>query len=391
MGLRPLIERRGVDALVVLLAGLVQVAIWTDAASQPSVAGATAAAVGPLPLLLRRSFPFAAPALVFAELAAASLVDREAAADGVYLTLFSAFSLALAFWFAGAQDQGEQAVAGVTVGLASVAVVGESAGQRFTFVDKESDLSIMALMLLGGGLSLAAFALRRRTRHTAELEHWATRLEHEREERMRAAVENERARIARDLHDVIAHSVSVMTVQAGAARLLLAETPERARGPLLAVEETGRQALAEMRRLLGILRAQHGELALEPQPGMADLRPLLERVRHGGLPVELTVEGGPEALPLGIDLAAYRIVQEALTSALAHAGPARARVTVRYGREALELEIADDGLSGRENGGVRAGLVAAQERVSVYGGEFEAGPRTGGGYAVRAHLPLVQR
>ena len=204
-------------------------------------------------------------------------------------------------------------------------------------------------------------------------------------------MEDERRRIARDLHDVIAHSVSVMTVQAGAARLLLADTPERAEEPLLAVEETGRQALAEMRRLLGMLRTQDGEATLAPQPGIADLIPLVELVRQSGLPVELDVEGGPEALPPGIDVAAYRIVQEALTSALAHAGPARARVTVRYGRDALDLEIADDGRSRRENGGARAGLVAAQERVSVYGGELEAGPRAGGGYAVRAHLPLGRR
>jgi signal transduction histidine kinase len=391
MRLRPLIERRGVDALVIVLAVAGQVEIWTGTPPRPSAWAAAAAVVGPLPLLLRRRFPFAAPALVFAALAAASLVDRDAASEGVYLTPFSALSLALAFWFAGAQDDGEQAVAGVAVGLASVAVVAGSAGKDFTLVDENSDLSMIALFLLGGGLSLASFALHRRTRRAVELERWAAALERERDERTRAAVEDERRRIARDLHDVIAHSVSVMTVQAGAARLLLEETPERAEEPLLAVEETGRQALAEMRRLLGILRAQDGEPALAPQPGLADLSPLVELVRQSGLPVELTVEGGRAALPPGIDVAAYRIVQEALTSALAHAGPARAYVTVRYGREALDLEIADDGRSGRENGGVRAGLVAAQERVSVYGGELEAGPRRGGGYAVRVHLPLVRR
>jgi signal transduction histidine kinase len=387
MRLRSLIERRGVDALVILLAVLGQVEVWTGTVPRPSAAGAALAVVGPLPLLLRRRFPFAAPALVFAALAAASLVDRDAAADGLYLTPFSAFSLALAFWFAGAQEEGEQAAAGTAVGLASVAVVAGSAGQDVT----PSDLSMSALFLLGGGLSLASFALQRRTRRAAELERFAAGLEREREERTRAAVEDERRRIARDLHDVIAHSVSVMTVQAGAARLLLTDTPERAAEPLLAVEETGRQALAEMRRLLGMLRTADSEPTLAPQPGIADLTPLVELVRQSGLPVEFSVEGGPEALPPGIDVAAYRIVQEALTSALAHAGPARARVTVRYGREALDLEIADDGRSRRENGGARAGLVAAQERVSVYGGELEAGPRTGGGYAVRAHLPLGRR
>jgi signal transduction histidine kinase len=202
-------------------------------------------------------------------------------------------------------------------------------------------------------------------------------------------VEAERARIAVDLHDVIAHSVSVMTSQAGAVQLLLAESPERARQPLEALEETGRQALAEMRRLLGILRTDAGESGLAPQPGMANLSVLLDRVRNAGLPVELTVEGGPEYLPPGIDLAAYRIVQEALTNALEHTDRARARVTVRYRRGTLELEIADDGPMRRGDGELRGGLVAMSERVSVYGGELEAGPRTGGGYAVSAHLPLA--
>jgi len=381
-----LLERRAVDALVVLLTALGQVDVWTG--SSAPAAGA-AASLAPLPLLLRRRFPFAAPALAFAALAAASLADRGAAAEGEFLTPLSAFSLALAFWFAGAQDDGEQAVACSAVGLASLAVVAGSAGKSFSLVDESSDLSTIALLLLGGGLSLAAFALRQRAEHAARLERRAARIEREREQRMRAAVEAERARIARDLHDVIAHSVSVMTVRAEEARLLVGEAPERAREPLVSVEETGREALAELRRLLGILRMEDGEATLVPQPGMADLGALIVRVRQAGLPVELHVEGGPEDLPPGIDLAAYRIVQEALANALEHAGRAQARVTVRYGGGALELEIADDGARGRDNGGIRGGLVAVQERVSVYGGELEAGPRTGGGYAVRAHLPLV--
>jgi signal transduction histidine kinase len=381
-----LLERRAVDALVVLLAALGQVDVWTGSSAP---AAATAASLAPLPLLLRRRFPFAAPALVFAALAAASLADRGAAGEGEFLTPLSAFSLALAFWFAGAQDDGEQAVACSAVGLASLAVVAGSAGKSFSLVDENSDLSTIALLLLGGGLSLAAFALRQRAEHAARLERRATRIEHEREERTRAAVEAERARIARDLHDVIAHSVSVMTARAEEARLLVGEAPERAREPLVSVEETGREALAELRRLLGILRMDDGEATLVPQPGMADLSALLVQMRQAGLTVELHVEGGPEDLPPGIDLAAYRIVQEALANALEHAGRAQARVTVRYGRDALELEIADDGPRGRDNGGIRGGLVAVQERVTVYGGELEAGPRTGGGYAVRAHLPLV--
>lgn len=385
--MRPLLERRAVDVLVVLLAALTQVEIWSSS-PRPTPAAGAAALVGPLPLLLRRRFPFAAPALVFAGLAAASLADQRAAADGVFLTLFSASWLAVAFWFAGAQDEGDRAVAGAAVGLASVAVVGGSAGHHFALVDENADLDLIALFIMGGGLSLAAFALGRRTRGAAELEQRAIRLELEREERTRSAVEAERARIARDLHDVIAHSVSVMTVQAGAARLLLPESPEQARAPLLSVEETGRQALAELRRLLGILRTEDAEPTLAPQPGIADLSMLLQRARRAGLPVELHVEGVPEPLPPGIELAAYRIVQEALTSALEHDGAGAARVTLRYTRGALDLEIAHDGSAGRDNGALGGHLVAVRERVSVYGGVLESGARTGGGYAVRAHLPL---
>jgi signal transduction histidine kinase len=182
-----------------------------------------------------------------------------------------------------------------------------------------------------------------------------------------------------------------MTVQAGAARLLLDEEPLRAREPLLAVEETGRQALAELRRLLGILRQGEAEQGLAPQPGVADLGALLERCERAGLPVELKVEGEPKALAPGVDLAAYRVVQEALTNAIRHAGPARASVIVRYGDRALQLEIADDGRTPKKAGGRGHGLVGMRERVAVYGGDFEAGPRPAGGYVVRARLPLEPR
>jgi signal transduction histidine kinase len=384
----PLVERRAADALVILVAVVGLLDFWVDSVPGQSVAG-IAVALAPLPLLGRRRFPFAAPALVFAVLAGTSLVDSDAAAAEEFLTLGAVFSLPLAFWFAGAQEEGEQAIAGAAVGLATVALFAGSAGRDFVVLDERGDFGIITISAIGGGLSLAAFALRRRAERTAELERRASHLEREREERTRAAVDAERARIAADLHDVIAHSVSVMTVQAGAARLLLTESPERARKPLEAVEETGRQALAEMRRLLGILRTDTGETGLAPQPGMADLSALLDRVRQAGLPVEIAVEGEPQYLPPGIDLAAYRIVQEALTNALEHADRAPARVTVRYRLGTLELEIADDGTTGPGDGDLRGGLVAMRERVAVYGGDLDAGPRTGGGYAVSAHLPLA--
>lgn len=260
MTLAPFLRRHGVDAFVVLLAALWQVENWVDGRGS---AAAAAAFLGTLPLLLRRRFPFAAPVLVFAGLTGISLAAPAAAADDEILTEFAAVSLALAFWFAGGHQKAEQAIAGTAIGLASVAAVGQSAGAEFVvFENADSDLGIIGVQLLAGALSLAAFTLRRRAQGALEFEARAARLEREREAGAQAAVAAERARIARDLHDVIAHSVSVMTVQAGAARLLLEEDPQRAREPLLSVEETGRQALAEMRRLLGLLRADEGQAEL---------------------------------------------------------------------------------------------------------------------------------
>jgi signal transduction histidine kinase len=179
-----------------------------------------------------------------------------------------------------------------------------------------------------------------------------------------------------------------MTVQATAARLLLDSEPERAREPLLAVEDTGRQTLAEMRRLLGILRKNLEEVGPSPQPRMGDLGALVRRCESAGLPVELEVEGEPAALTPGVDLAAYRVVQEALTNAIKHAAPAHARVTVRYRDHDLDLEIVDDGRRAPASDGHGHGLVGMRERVVLYGGEFEAGPRPTGGFGVHARLPL---
>ena len=213
----------------------------------------------------------------------------------------------------------------------------------------------------------------------------ARRLERERLH----AVADERARIARELHDVIAHSVSVMVVQAGAAAEMLKRTPERAAEPLEAVQEIGRQALVEMSRLVGLLRDDAEELGLAPQPGLSELDALVAQVRESGLPVDLRVEGEPRPVPLGVDLSAYRVVQEALTNALKHAGEARAEVLLRYRSDALELEIRDDGPGGTNGHSGGHGLVGMRERVIVFGGEFDAGPRPEGGFGVSARLPLA--
>jgi signal transduction histidine kinase len=212
--------------------------------------------------------------------------------------------------------------------------------------------------------------------------------ERERDLVAREAVVEERARIARELHDAIAHNVSMMVLQAGAERRVLDGEQSSTREVLETVERTGRGALTEMRRLVGMLRSDEAE-PLTPQPGLDDLPRLITQVREAGLPVELEVDGERRELPVGLELSAYRIVQEALTNALKHAGDAHATVRVRYGAESLELEIVDDGPGGttRAAGGGH-GLVGMRERVALYGGRFEASRRPAGGFTVRALLPI---
>jgi signal transduction histidine kinase len=209
------------------------------------------------------------------------------------------------------------------------------------------------------------------------------------EEDAQRAIDEERDRITRELHDVLAHSVSVMTVQASAVRRLLTPEQQREREALMTVEETGRQALSEMRRLLGIMRTEEDVPALAPQPGLGTLPALVEQVRQSGLPVELTVEGQPVKLPAGVDLSAYRIVQEALTNALQHAGPAHAWVAVRYVGDDVEIEVASDGRSQGEDDGAGRALVGMRERVALCGGELHSGPRPGGGFKISARLPVT--
>jgi signal transduction histidine kinase len=232
--------------------------------------------------------------------------------------------------------------------------------------------------------------LRRRRQQVAGLRERASQAEREREEKARTAVADERGRIARELHDVVAHSVSVMVVQAQAGPRLLAE-PEQARGVFRSIEASGREALVELRRLLGVLRTGDEQLAIGPQPGLGSLESLVEQVREAGLPVELQVEGEPVQLSPGVDLSAYRIVQEALTNTLKHAGrEAQAEVVVRYATSALELEVSDNGSGAPASAnGSGHGLIGMRERATLYGGALEAGARNGGGFVVRARLPLA--
>jgi signal transduction histidine kinase len=185
----------------------------------------------------------------------------------------------------------------------------------------------------------------------------------------------------------VAHAISVIVLQARGGRKVLDAEPEEARQALDAIERTAAQALGEMRRLLGLLRESDEEAALAPQPSLARLDELAAQVSAAGLQVELSIEGGPVELPPGVDLSAYRIVQEALTNALKHAGPATARVTVRYGEDGLDLEVSDDGVGSANGHAPGHGLTGIRERVAVFGGDVESGERADGGFAVRARLP----
>src|SRR5581483_557100 len=219
-----------------------------------------------------------------------------------------------------------------------------------------------------------------------ELERANLELEQQRELQAEAAVMVERGRIARELHDVIAHNVSMIVVQAGAAARVLEGAQPHVREALEAIESTGRNTVDEMRRLLGVLRTDGGAL-LTPQPGLAELERLVANVREAGLPVEVHVEGAATPLPPALDLTAYRIAQEALTNALKHAGSARAELTLRYEATAIELEIRDDGAGTGTGGGTGHGLVGMRERVALWGGRLEIG-RSGDGWRVHARLPI---
>jgi signal transduction histidine kinase len=210
-----------------------------------------------------------------------------------------------------------------------------------------------------------------------------------REQRAARAVAEERNRIARELHDVIGHSVSVMTVQASAVRRRLAAEQSLEREALVTVERAGREALTEMRRMVGVLREAGTDPDREPPPGLSQLDRLVDRVRATGLPVELTITGDPRPLPGGLDLTAYRLLQEGLTNTLRHSDrPARAEVAITYGESALELSVRDDGAPTASVAEAGHGLLGLRERVAVYGGQLVARPRTGGGFELLATLPL---
>jgi signal transduction histidine kinase len=329
-----------------------------------------------LPLFARRRFPFAAPVALGIAIVSTTFVDDTLVPDNFILFLAGC----AAAFLVGLLPDRRRAVAGyaLVVGVDALVNRNDPHGQIGNFVFGS---------IVFGVTWTIAFTLGGKLREADEAKERAARAEREREERARAAVGEERARIARELHDVVGHSVSVMTVQASAVRRLLRPEQEREREALLIVEQTGREALAEMRRMVGVLRRPEEAPALAPQPSLEHLGKLVDQAREAGLPVELRVEGEPVELPASLDLTAYRLVQEGLTNALKHARARHAEVLVRYENGHVELTVSDDGLGIGSGDGGGHGLVGMRERVSVYGGELEAGPRPDGGFRLRARLP----
>ena len=250
-----------------------------------------------------------------------------------------------------------------------------------TFDDSLGNYVVSAGALIFGPVLLGR-VLRNRARLNQALREKAARLERERGEQAAAAAVEERTRIAGELHDVVAHALSAMVIQAAGARRLAERDPARAGEAFRAVEASGREALTEIRGLLGVLRREDEELALAPQPSLRHVESLVRRVQAAGLPVELDVEGEARELPIGIDLTAYRVVQEALGGALEHGHAGLARVKLRYGPDHVELVVADDGREPARP------LLGIRERVTLSGGTLRAGARRDGGHVVRARLPL---
>ncbi|WP_233359047.1 sensor histidine kinase [Thermomonospora amylolytica] len=261
---------------------------------------------------------------------------------------------------------------------------------RYTVNPGDRKYTTIMLSAVVAGVWILGVYISTRRAYTRSLEERAERLERERDTQIQIAMAAERARIARELHDVVAHNVSVIVVQADGASYAIDTDVERAKRALETISATGRTALAEMRRLLGVLREGDDAGAYRPQPGVAQLTDLVEQIRESGLPLDFRVEGVPAELPQGMQLAVFRIVQESLTNIVKHAGPrATAQVRLHYGDEAIQVTVTDDGRgAAARDDGRGHGLVGMRERAAVYGGTVRAGPRLGGGFEVVARLPL---
>jgi signal transduction histidine kinase len=363
------------------IAGMLELVVGRDSPGAPPTTlwiAIPTVALLVLPLFARRRFPFAAPAAYWLLAAAISF------GDGLLLAFIGSLGvvgLASAFLLGNLRNP-LKAGAGLIIVLVGIVIVvynipGPLPVGDFVFIP----LRFVVAWIAG-------YALRERAEQAEAAEERASRAEREREAAARVAVAEERARIARELHDIVAHAVSVMVLQVGAVRHKLPTALDEDRDALRGVERAGRMALAEMRRLLAAMRPDGDEAEFLPQPGLDGLDSLLAEVGRAGLPVELHVDGEQVPLPRGIDLSAYRIVQEGLTNALKHAHASSADVTVRYRPDELELEVRDNGMGTATSDGLGHGLVGIRERVKIYGGEMTAGTAIAGGFVLSTRLPL---
>jgi signal transduction histidine kinase len=343
-----------------------------------------------IPLMLRRYFPLAV--LIFmmvVEIYYRFLLIPELryTAYAMLFAVASAAALGSRRWRAWAIG------AFISIEMVAIVVLAIVYPESGWSPDTRLNQSLMFLLnvFLFGTAWWVGELFRSRREREADLKERSEQLEIEREENARRAVLDERVRIARELHDVVAHHVSVMGIQAGAARKVLDKQPDKANEALSTIEASSRQAISELHRLLGFLRPNNQVEVVSPQPSLKYLDTLVEEIRNSRLPVEIKIIGKEQTIPESIDLSAYRIIQEALTNTLKHAGPAKATVTLKYLPDMLELDITDDGKgkttdSEKKPGG--RGIVGMKERVSLHGGKLETGNIPDGGFFVRAKLPL---
>jgi signal transduction histidine kinase len=382
--LRAQLERHGVTALAVAFAAgalvhvLVSPSVQLDSGRYdrgPEAVIATVLVGVVVLVALRGRLGVLAPLSAIALLGLATLTARAWVLESSFVFLL----VMLVCGLGGYLTTSRLSQAGVLV----IVAAGLVAAWRHPDPSWGQAVGVASFMAIAWG---AGVLVRRPVARARSAEEHALQLEQEQAAAARQAVLDERQRIARELHDIIAHSVSVMTVQVGAVRRRLTADQTREHDSLVAVERTGREALAEMRRLVGLLHEDEADPSYAPQPGLAALDTLISGVRAAGLPVDLQVEGTRHELPPGVDLAAYRVVQEALTNTLKYAGPAQAWVQICWTPDELRIEVANNGLSTASGTGY--GQAGMRERVRLYGGRVESGPRPDGGYVVRAFVPI---
>jgi signal transduction histidine kinase len=382
--LRLLARGFALDILIVILAAesVVEVMLWhrDEYQSRPAWIAVPAIALVVVPMLARRRFPFGAPAAVWVVAAAVSLTN-----GWLVVTPISTFLAAnVAAFLLGNVGDGLQARLGLAFVLCGAVIVVANKPDR-----NNSELVFVPVMFAVAWA--AGYTLRERARHAEVAEQRAVHAVRDGQAAARAAAAAERGRIARELHDTIAHAVSVMVLQVGAVRHQLPDAHQEHKNVLRDVEQTGRTALTDMRHLLDAMREDDGGVELAPQPGLDRLDGLLKEFGRAGLPVRLTIAGEQFPLPGGVDISAYRIVQDGLTNVLKHAQATEAEVALNYAPDQLSIEVRDNGRGAVPGNAGGHGLVGIRERVRLYDGEMTAGTRTGGGFLLGARLSFTRR